>query len=69
MDRGKFFQLDCHYVDYDGKTYGEASVVSKLMNSEEQEEPIVLGHSHLVYRENEADVRGRLIGRGRRLRS
>ena len=66
MDRGKFFQLDCHYVDYDGKTYGEASAVLEIDEFRGARRIDSLGVFPLAYHEDEEDVRERLIERGRK---
>ncbi|PUU80698.1 hypothetical protein B9Z19DRAFT_1078786 [Tuber borchii] len=69
LDRGKFFQLDCHYVDYDGKTYGEASAVLEIDEFRGARRIDSLGVFPLAYHEDEEDVRERLIERGRKFGS
>ncbi|KAG0129740.1 hypothetical protein HOY82DRAFT_487773 [Tuber indicum] len=69
LDRGKFFQLDCHYVEYDGKTYGEASAVLEIDEFRGARRIDSLGVFPLAYHEDEEDVRERLIERGRKFGS
>ncbi|PWW76948.1 P-loop containing nucleoside triphosphate hydrolase protein [Tuber magnatum] len=69
LDRGKFFQLDCHYVDYDGKTYGEAGAVLEIDEFRGARRIDSLGVFPLAYHEDEEDVRERLIERGRKFGS
>ncbi|CUS10315.1 unnamed protein product [Tuber aestivum] len=69
LDRGKFFQLDCRYVDYDGKTYGEAGAVLEIDEFRGARRIDSLGVFPLAYHEDEEDVRERLIERGRKFGS
>jgi len=67
FDRGKFFQLDHHYVNYDGKTYGGASAVLEIEEFRGARSIDNLGIFPLGYHENKEDVGGRFIKSGRKL--
>ena len=69
MDRGRFFQLDCHYVDYDGKTFGEANAVLEIDEFRGVKRIDSLGVFPLAYHEEEETVREKLIQRGRKFGS
>lgn len=69
LERGKFFQLDCHYIDYDGKTFGEATAVLEIDEFRGARRIDSLGVFPLAYHEDEAQVRENLIERGRKFGS
>lgn len=69
LERGKFFQLDCHYIDYDGKTFGEANAVLEIDEFRGARRIDSLGIFPLAYHEDEEQVRERLIERGRKFGS
>ena len=69
MDNGKFFQLDCHYVDYDGKTYGEASAFLEIEEFRGARRIDSLRAFPMAYHEEEENIREKLIARGRKFRS
>lgn len=69
LERGKFFQLDCHYIDYDGKTFGEATAVLEIDEFRGARRIDSLGVFPLAYHEDEAQVREKLIERGRKFGS
>lgn len=66
MRRGKWFQLDCHYVDYDGKTFGEAKAVIEIPAFTGSTRIDSLPAFPLAYHHDEEQVREKLIARGRR---
>ncbi|CUS12927.1 unnamed protein product [Tuber aestivum] len=63
-DRGESPQLDCPYVDYGGKTYGEAGALLEIDEFRGPRGIDSLGVFPLAYHEDEEDVRERLIERG-----
>jgi hypothetical protein len=69
LDRGKYFQLDCHYVDYDGKTFGEANAVLEIDEFRGVKGIDCLGVFPLAYHREEEAVREKLINRGRKFGS
>lgn len=69
LERGKFFQLDCHYIDYDGKTFGEANAVLEIDEFRGARRIDSLGVFPLAYHEDEEQVRTGLIERGRKFGS
>lgn len=69
LERGKFFQLDCHYIDYDGKTFGEANAVLEIEEFRGARRIDSLRVFPLAYHEDEEMVREKLIERGRKFGS
>lgn len=66
MQRGKFFYMDCHYVDYDGKSFGEANAVLEIDQFRGTRRIDSLPVFPLAYHENEEALREKLITRGRK---
>lgn len=69
MRRGKWFQLDCHYVDYDGKTFGEAKAVIEIPEFSGSTRIDALSAFPLAYHQDEEQVRAKLMARGRKFGS
>ncbi|KAL7275470.1 hypothetical protein RUND412_001577 [Rhizina undulata] len=69
LERGRFFQLDCHYVDYDGKNFGKASAVLEIDEFRGSRRIDSLGVFPLAYHEDEETMRENLIQRGRKFGS
>lgn len=66
MQRGRFYQLDCHYVDYDGKSLGEANAVLEIDEFRGARRIADIGAFPLAYHEDAEDVREKLMERGRK---
>ncbi|KAH0611205.1 uncharacterized protein H6S33_011632 [Morchella sextelata] len=69
LERGKFFQLDCHYIDYDGKTFGKANAVLEIEEFRGARRIDSLGVFPLAYHDEEEKIREKLIERGRKFLS
>lgn len=66
MDRGKFFALDCHYVDFDGKIFGEANAILEIEEFRGARSIDSLRVFPLAYHHKEEEMREKLIARGRK---
>jgi hypothetical protein len=69
MNRGTFFQLECHYVDFDGKSFGYAQAVIEIDEFRGARSIDSLIAFPLAYHPNEEAVREELISRGRKFGS
>lgn len=65
-DRGKFFQLDCHYVDFDGKIFGEANCTLEIPEFRGVRKIDQLGVYPIQYHNKEESLKKRLVERGRK---
>jgi len=64
--RGNLFRLDCHYVDYNGKTFGEAKAVIEILAFTGNTRIDSLSAFPLAYHHDKEQVREKLIARGRK---
>ncbi|KAI5793304.1 P-loop containing nucleoside triphosphate hydrolase protein, partial [Geopyxis carbonaria] len=69
MDRGKFFQMEAHYVDYDGKSFGQANALLEIDEFYGTRRIDSLGVFPLAYHGEEEHIRDKLINRGRKFGS
>lgn len=67
QERGKFFRLDCHYLNYDGKTFGDSKAVIEIGEFRGAKRIDSLGVFPLAYHEEAESVGEKLIQRGRKL--
>jgi hypothetical protein len=61
-----FFSLDCHYVDYDGKSFGEAKAILELPEFFGSRPIDSLPVFPLAYHEDKETVNEKLVARGRK---
>lgn len=64
--RGKYFSLDCRYVDYDGKTFGQARAFLEISDFVGTRRIDNLPVFPLAYHDDEESIRDKLIARGRK---
>lgn len=65
-NQGRFFHLDCRYVDYDGKAFGEANCALEIPEFRGVRKIDQLGVYPLQYHVNEESVRSKLVERGKK---
>ena len=65
-DRGSFFHLDCRYVEYDGKAFGEANCALEVPEFRGVRKIDQLGVYPLQYHANEESIRSKLVERGKK---
>jgi hypothetical protein len=64
-----FFSLDCHYVDYDGKSFGEAKTILEIPEFFGSRPIDSLPVFPLAYHEDKETVKEKLVARGRKFGS
>ncbi|OCK73251.1 hypothetical protein K432DRAFT_313292, partial [Lepidopterella palustris CBS 459.81] len=65
----KYFELDCHYLDYDGNVFGEVTTTLAIPEFRSKRKIISLNVFPLEYHKTQADVRRDLIRNGRKFMS
>jgi len=65
-DRGKFYQLDCHYVEFDGKIFGEAACTLEVPEFRGVRKIDQLGVYPIQYHAKEDALKQKLIERGKK---
>ncbi|RPB19365.1 hypothetical protein L211DRAFT_638185 [Terfezia boudieri ATCC MYA-4762] len=64
-DRGRFYQLDCHYVEFDGKIFGEATCTLEIPEFRGVRKIDQLGVYPIQYHTKEETLKQKLIERGK----
>lgn len=65
-DRGRFYQFDCHYVEFDGKIFGEATCTLEIPEFRGVRKIDQLGVYPIQYHTKEEAVKQKLIERGKK---
>ncbi|KAF8426203.1 P-loop containing nucleoside triphosphate hydrolase protein [Tirmania nivea] len=65
-DRGKFYQLDCHYVEFDGKIFGEATCTLEIPEFRGVRKIDQLGVYPIQYHTKEDALKQKLLERGKK---
>ena len=65
-DRGRFYQLDCHYVEFDGKIFGEATCTLEIPEFRGVRKIDQLGVYPIQYHTKEEGLKQKLIERGKK---
>ncbi len=67
MDNGvEYFHLECHYVDFDGKAFGETSIELAILKFRRTKRIDTLDAFPLGYHADKAQVKANLVECGRK---